>query len=358
MTAERWPSLLGADPRPWLLTADEAPARWLARAALYDDPDEAARRAVLDDPGVRLLLDTLPDGTDGAGSHASIAFPTNPLRWLHDLGVRGGDDARVEARLEAMLGHQDAAGRFELLGRLRKADDPRWGSLRCDHHAIAEVLVRFGRGAGPRARRGLAHLRDTVGETAQGPGWLCTPHTTLGWRGPGRKADVCPQVTLQGIRARLEAGDPPAALLPAARTVLSVWRGRTRHKPYLFGHGRRFKALKWPPVWYDAAGVLDTLGRLPALFEDADARAALAEIAACMVAFAFGPGGRATPRSTARGYAAVSWGQKKQPSATATAHLCRILRPLEPLVDDIRAVDVAALPTTAPGGAGPARPPA
>lgn len=358
MLCERWPTLLAADPRPWLLAADEGPARWLARAALLDDPDEGARRAVLADPGVRLLLESLPAWTDGASSHASVKYPTNPLRWLHDLGVRGGNDARVEARLDAMLGHQDEAGRFEYLTRFRRADDPRWGSLRCDHHAVVEVLIRYGRGDDPRVRRGLAHLRETMGETTQGTGWLCTPHTTLGWRGPGRKADVCPQVTLQGIRARLDAGDPPGDLLPAARTVLSVWRDRCAHKPFMFGHGRRFKALKWPPVWYDAAGVLDTLGRLPALFDEGASRAALAEIAACLVAYAFGPDGRVTPRSTFRGYAAASWGQKKQPSATATAHLCRILRSLEPLVTDIQAVDVGAMPTTARGGDGPARPPA
>ena len=194
-------------------------------------------------------------------------------------------------------------------------------------------------------------------ETSQGPGWKCEPHTTLGWRGPGRKHDMCTQITLQGLRVLIALGDDEDSLLPIARAALSGWQNRMSAKHYLFGHGYEFKTIKWPPTWYDAQMILDTLGRLPSLFEEAEARAALAEIAACLVAYDFDADGRVTPRPVFRGFTSASWGQKKRPSAVATARLCAVLRNLSPLARDIAAVDVLGFPSTRKRAEGAARPP-
>jgi hypothetical protein len=60
-------------------------------------------------------------------------------------------------------------------------------------------------------------------------------------------------------------------------------------KPYQFGHGRQFKIIKWPPTWYGAHALLDTVSRYPQLWRGANADPedvrSLAELAACLVAY-------------------------------------------------------------------------
>jgi hypothetical protein len=97
----------------------------------------------------------------------------------------------------------------------------------------------------------------------------------------------------------------------------------------------------WSDVWRDGA---------------AEDRRATAELAACLVAWAFDPEGRVHPRSTFKGFEGFSFGQKKLPSPFATAALCAVLRPFASLTARIREVDIAALPSSK-GGAGTARPP-
>jgi len=62
---ERWTTLLGGDPREWLLACDEPAARWVTLVELFDrradDPELiAAHAAVLADPGTKTLFKRLP----------------------------------------------------------------------------------------------------------------------------------------------------------------------------------------------------------------------------------------------------------------------------------------------------------
>jgi hypothetical protein len=166
-------------------------------------------------------------------------------------------------------------------------------------------------------------------------------------------------VTLQALRtfARLPADDQPEGLQDVARVSLRAWRMRGVEKPYQFGHGRQFKIVKWPPTWYGAYAMLDTLGRYPQLWRDAgtdpaDGRA-LAELAACLVAYNVSPEGTVTPRSTYRGFETFSFGQKKRPSPLATALLLAVLHRLDDLAPAAAAVDVTAL-FSSKGGRGTA----
>jgi hypothetical protein len=123
-------------------------------------------------------------------------------------------------------------------------------------------------------------------------------------------------VTLEALRtfARLPQHQRPEGLLEVARVALRAWRVRGAEQPYMFGHGRRFKTVKWPVTWYGAYSVLDALGRYPALWRgphaDPSDRAALAELAACLVAYNAGRDGTVTPRSAWRGFETFSFGQK------------------------------------------------
>lgn len=324
----------------------------------------AARRGVLADPGTRSLIDRLPDWEAGLpfSGHESPAFAPNLLRLLADMGVRRGDNPRVDRLLQQLLAHQDDDGRFSSFAPQRGSTAPVWGTLLCDNHAITEVLVRYGLGADPRVRAGLAAMAADLVTTPQGIAWPCRPDPTTGFRGPGRKGDACPQVTLEALRtfALLPAAEHPEGLLDAARTGLRMWTDRGTHKPYMFGHGQAFKTVKWPAFWYRADAVLDALGGYPALWAGpaaaADDRRAVAELTACLIAYNMTPEGRVIPRSTYRGFEDFSFGQKKLASPFATARLLMILHRLADLAPDTAAVDVAKL-ASSKGGTGRAAPP-
>jgi len=373
---EAWTSLVGADPRLWLLSSGEPAAVCVALTGLLDVPEDspeavAAREAVVADAGTRLLIDRLHawDSPEGFPGHDSPRFVVNGLQLLADMGLRAGDSPVIERLLDQMLEHQDPDGRFASFGTLRTRPESAWGALLCDTHAISDILLRYGRVGDARLDAALECMATDMQATAQGIGWLCRPQPETGFRGPGRKSDLCPQATLEALRAasHLPADRRPSGTLAAARTILAVWRRRSEARPYMFGHGVRFKRVKWPNFWYDSLWVLETLGRFPELWnaeapsEDAAGtvtvdRAAVAELAACLVAYNVAPEGRVVPRRTYRGFETFSFGQKKVPSPFATARVAVALRRLGDLADDIRSVDVARLGSSK-GGSGTPVPP-
>jgi len=368
MTAWVWADLF-PDPREWVAADDDPAARWALLAGVLDRPDDDpevrdTRRAVLIDPATCDLLDRLDPWDAGRplSGHDHPHYAPNLLTLLADRGLRAGDDPRVDRVLDQMLDHQEPDGRFSACGPARGGAVPAWDSLLCDNHAVVDVLLRYGRGDDPRLRAGLVAMTADLSETPQGRAWPCLPASTTGFRGPGRKADICPQVTLEGLRAfsRVPEGDRPPGILDVARVSLAGWRLRASQKPYMFGHGRGFKQAKWPVTWYGAFGMLDALGRYPALWRAPDAvpedRRALAEVAACLVAYNTDHVGRVVPRSTYRGFETHSFGQKKQPSAFATAMLLTVLHRLDDLAPEAAAVDVTALPSSK-GGTGRVVPP-
>jgi hypothetical protein len=364
-----WAGSFTEDPVSWILGCAEPSARWALLTGVLDrgSDDEqvvTAREGVLADAGTRDLIDRLPDWEGGAplSGHESPKFAPNLLNLLADMGLIAGDSKRVDRVLELMLAHQDGEGRFLSYAPSRGGEVPAWGSLLCDSHAVVEVLVRYGHGQDPRVQAGLARMADDLTDTAQGRAWPCRPDPVTGFRGPGRKTDFCPQVTLEALRACacLPERERPAGLLDVARVALRAWEHRGSQKPYMFGHGKAFKTVKWPPTWYRAYSVLDTLGRYPELWRGPDAgpvdRRCLAELAACLIAYNLSEDGRVVPQSTFRGFEAFSFGQKKVPSPFATAQVLTVLHRLDDLGPDVGTVDVTAL-AGSKGGSGHVVPP-
>ena len=365
--SDAWQGWWGADPRPWLLSCDEESARWVALRGIAGRPAEdpqvrGARRAAVGSPLVGELVVRLPRWYDGAGasSHESPGYLPNLLHLLADLGVEPGDHDAVDAALDDLEAHQFDDGRFASFGRAPGATKPLWHSLPCDTHSITEVLVRYGRGDRPAVRRGLERVGADLQDTRQGKAWTCLPDPQVRWRGPGRRGDVCPQVSLEALRvfARLPAAARPDGIEVAATTILDVWRRRASEQPYSFGHGIRFKTVKWPPLWYGIFWMLDTLGRYPHLWRSgsADDRRTVAELVACLVAYNVSADGTVTPRSVYRGFGGCSFGQKQRPSPIATALLAAVAVRFADLADDIVQIEVDAL-ASSKGGSGTARPP-
>jgi len=349
-----------------LAVSPEPAARWIALALLAGrpptDPEvEWAHRDVVADPLTEDLLARLGTWEDPPpiSGHDKPAFAPNLLALLADMGVTARDDARIAAVLDAMLAHQADDGRFLATSANRANPSGVWAALPCDAHAILETLARAGLGDDPRVVRAFDHLAETITGTALGPAWLCVPDPVAPFRGPGRKSDPCPQVTLEGLRAfsYQPVSRRPPALAHVARTSLEVWRQRAVAKPYMFGHGRQFKRGKWPPTWYSALAVVDTLGRYPEVWSGADARPedrlAMAEVAACLIAYTMDDDAAVVPASTFRGFERHSFGQKQVASDFATARTLIALARLEPIAADVRAVDVRGL-ASSKGGTGTA----
>lgn len=351
------------DPLPRLVASPEPGARWIAHAVLMAKPPthpdvRQAHADVLADPATEDLLARLVEweAENPVSGHDKPQFAPNLLALLADIGVTEADDERIAAILDAMLRHQSPDGRFLSLLTLRGTDGPVWSSLPCDHHAILETLVRAGRVEHPAVADGLRRLLDDLRPTRQGPGWECLPDAAVGFRGPGRAGDICPQVTVEALRALsyVPRWAESPEVLEAARSALGVWRRRGEAKPYMFGHGRAFKRGKWPPTWYSALAVVDAVGRYPALWEGGTARAedrrAMAELAACLIAYTVGVDGSVTPQSVFRGFSGHSFGQKTRPSDLATARTAVAVARVSALWPDIAQVDVAALPGSRGGG--------
>ena len=363
-----WVPLLGGDPVPWLLACEEPAARWLTLTAALgrppDDPDvrrahersSSLRRHGACSTGCRTGRPAPPS----PGMTVPRSRPTCSTSW--PTWGCAGDAPSIENLLDRMLAHQEPTGRLPSFGTVPGSDTPVWGALLCDSHAITEVLVRFGRTRDPRVARALTRMGADLTDTPQGRAWPCVPHSTTGWRGPGRRDDFCPQVTVQALRTFGRVPEPlrPPGLLDSARVSLRAWRMRGEEKPHLFGHGRQYKTVKWPPTWYSAMAVLDALAGFPALWRDADPadpdRRALAELLACLATYNVGDSGRVVPGSSFRGFGGFSFGQKKAPSPFATARLLATLAPYDDLVSEAAGVDVSALGSSK-GGSGTAVPP-
>ncbi len=365
---ELFATLLGADPSPWIIGSGEPFAKWALLTGALGLPEDgpearAVRGEVPADERVVALVAELPEWGEGDfPGHHSPAFLPNRLNLLADMGVRGGDFDRIEALLDGMLERQSPKGRFQSFGRHPGRPEPEWGSLLCDTNVITDVLLRFGRGEDPRVHTALKRMERDLSMTPQGAAWGCVPERATLFRGPGRRADVCPQVTLEGLRAfsHVPPADRPSAILAAARTPLEVWRRRAEEKPYMFGHGYQFKSVKWPNIWYDVLWVLETVGRYPHLWrgpgDRPEDRRAIAEMAACLIAYNFDADGRLTPRRAYTGFENLTLGQKKEPSPFATALALSALARLSDLADQIASTLVEELPSSK-GGAGTARPP-
>lgn len=362
--------LLGRDPLEWLLSSDEPYAVWATLTGVLgrpaDDPEvRSAHAAVVADASVRRLAEELPSWeTEGSEpGHHSPEFLPNRLNLLADMGVSGGDFGRVEQLLDDILERQDARGRFGASGRAGGGrPKPESGSLLCDTNVVVDVLLRFGRKDEPGVERALSRMAADLAATPQGRAWQCVPEQRAFFRMPGRGADVCPQVTLEGLRtfSHLPAAERPTRIAEAARTPLEIWRRRTVERPYGFGHGYQFKSVKWPNFWYDVLWVLETVGRYPELWRGSHARSedrrSVAELAACLIAYNFAEDGTVTPRRTYRGFESFSFGQKRDPSPFATARCLTALSRVSDLAEDIAAVDVEALPSSQ-SGRGSAMPP-
>lgn len=352
---------LPLDPTARLLESDEPSARLATLCDLLGSPVTGpdvieARAAILADQAIRALISDLP--TTGAppetGDHTSPLFIPNRLGILADLGVRFGDNERLDALVRIVLAGADRHGRLALPPSMTSRPKPEQGAVTCDSNALVDAFVRLGLANDPAVAKAAQRLAGDSASSPEGRGWSCLPEKRplVTFRAP--KAHACPQVTLEGARAlaHLPRETRPAWAPETARTLLAFWRARTEHRPYDFGHGYQFKTVKWPHFWYSALLVLDVTGRYPELWSGPHAdpadRRAVAELASSLIAHNVGPDGMVTPLRTYRGFESLSLGRRDEPSAYASAVVITAVARFAAIAEDIARVDSTALPVSKP----------
>ena len=246
MSTESWTNALNADPRPWLLEADDPAVRHLALRWLLDEPDNAPRvrrargAAMRADPIVAILAAQHPDGywvQPGAGYGPKYTGTVWSLMFLDQLGA-DGRDRRIQRACAYVLEHTQApSGGFGWNG----TDS---GVVHCLHGNLLRALIGFGWLEDERVKAAVEwEARAITGDGVEtwhtsattGPGFECRVNGGLpcAWgaikalRGLAR---VPPRARTRLVRRAIDQGvtfllahDPATADYPAEKRVSPNW---------------------------------------------------------------------------------------------------------------------------------------
>jgi len=329
-----WVKLLPKDPRHFLIASGESFSVYRTLTDLFDLPLDhpdvmKAHNILMKDPLVNYLLDNLSDWEkDLTKGHNKADYLPNQLWLLLDWGVKPEDDKRMQEAIEKILSHQDEEnGQFlayiEAYDQKSKTKYPTWSSALCDHNIIVTVLLIAGLEKDKRVQFGLKRMNDLLKETTQGKGWKCEPWLYYKRRGPGRVNDVCPMIVLDALRGywTISPEKWPDGLNEAGLTLLNCWSNRSEEKPYIFGHGKKFRLPRGPFFWYNIGTVLDAVRHYPNLVKTQ----AFRELTAVSL-LEFTLEGVFIPKSVYLYFKDYSFGQKKEPSSWMTLFLSRIYK--------------------------------
>lgn len=325
----KWTKKIGGDPRRALIECDEPFTVYRTLVDILGRPKthsaaKSMKKLVTADKKVQQLIAKLPNNWSEylVKGHDKVDYPPSVLLLLFDFGITAKDFPIIKNLLEQMKSLQDGEGRFLSLARFPKKQ-PEVGSSPCDTHIISEALLVGGYGNTPEVRNAIDFISSQLKGTNQGIAWRCEPNSVSRARGPGRKEDLCPQVTLEALRvfSLLPDDKRPVELITAGKTLLSCWERRKSERPYMFGTGTRFKKLRPPFFWYNIGEVLDATSRYPELVKDNSFQEMLS-----IVQEKADDEGKFSPESVFRAFKDWSFGQKNDWSPWTTLYICRILK--------------------------------
>lgn len=250
----------------WLLEG-EPWVEYRTRVELLEQPETdpsviAARKAMLADPKMQMLLNELMDWPgDVLNSHKSASQPFHKLSFIADLGLTI-NDGPVKRIADKVMKHQSKQGPFQLPMNIPQhfggSGKDEWAWALCDAPVLVSSLIQLGMQDDPRVQTAIQYLNGLVRDN----GWPCAVSPELGkFRGPGRKSDPCPYATLVMLKVLAhvpELRDGESAQIGVA-TLLSLWDESEEQHPYMFFMGTDFRKLKAPLFWYDILHVLDVL---------------------------------------------------------------------------------------------------
>lgn len=321
----------------WLLQG-EPWIEYRTRVQLLGQPEsdpqvKAARKAMLADPKIKLLLSELTawPGTV-LNSHKSASQPFHKLSFIAELGLNVNDPP-VKAIVQKVMKHRSEQGPFQLPTNIPVhfggSGRDEWAWALCDAPIIVSALLRLGMQKDPHVQTAIGYLTALVREN----GWPCVVSPELGkFRGPGRKDDPCPYATLVMLNMLAYTcpggrcqGVPGLQKSESAKvgteTLLSLWEKSKLQHPYMFFMGTDFRKLKAPLFWYDLLHVLDVLSHFEWTWTDRRFQQMLAAVEAKA-----NPEGRFVPESVWTAWKDWDFSQKKVPSQGLTFFVQRILK--------------------------------
>ncbi len=185
-------------------------------------------------------------------------------------------------------------------------------------------------------------MKELLKETNQGWGWKCEPWLYYKRRGPGRVNDICPMIVIDALRGYWVLSEYPEHLIHAGKSLLNCWTERSKYKPYMFGHGKKFRLPRAPFFWYNIGTVLDAVSHYPKLVKTK----AFQELLAVSL-LEFQSNGLFIPKSIYLYFKEYSFGQKKEPSPWITLFLSRIYKrafDIDPsIIDKIKKIEAKKL---------------
>lgn len=329
-----WTRLAGHDPRKVLLESNESFTVHRTLVDLLDMPENHpdvvnTKVTMLEDPLVQEYIQGLSDWEKSIiTNHANVEYLPNQLLLLHDWGLEPADDPMIQRACEAMLSHQDASSDQFLsytlaFDRKTREKGPGWTSSPCDHNLITSLFLLLGFKDEERVAQGVSRMSDLLEQTSSGPGWKCVPDLLMHKRGPGKKDEPCPMAIIDALRGYwvLPKNNWPSGLIDAGKTLLACWTERGTNKPYMFGHGKKFRATRPPFFWYNIGTMLDAVSHYPELVDTEAFQELLA-----VSRLAFNADGMVIPASIYTNLKQFSFGQKKLPSPWTTLYLCRVFK--------------------------------
>ncbi|MBN1262593.1 MAG: hypothetical protein JXB35_18065, partial [Anaerolineae bacterium] len=290
-----------------------------------DAPEvEAARTDMVAHPQVQALVaQTATWGENPFKRHNDASYPIYAFSTLADFGVRASDPG-MQSGIDTILAHRSEEGMFQSLVNIPKnfggTGEDMWTWILCDSPTLLYALLAMGVGDDPHVQQAVAYLVSLVDEH----GWRCKGAPELGkFKGPGRRTDPCPIVNVYALKVLTQVPEQREsdAAQAGVTMLLSHWAHEWDRKLFIFGVGSRYRALKYPFVWYDILHVAEVLSHFPAACNDSRFHDMLNAITIQADAK-----GQYTATSMYRAWKDWSFASKKAPSPWLTFLVERIMK--------------------------------
>jgi hypothetical protein len=245
--------------------------------------------------------------------HNDVKHIIHKICLLLDFGLDINDEG-ISGIVDQILKHQDNKGAFLSTLLIPKAyggsDEPALQWLMCDFPILLYILVYLGFKENAQVKKAIEFLKNITDEN----GWHCLGSVEK-FRGPGRKADHCPNGTLLALKvfSLLPEYHSESFVTNGIDSILSQWINRKERKIYMFAMGTDFRKLKYPNHWFDIVNICRILSK----FEYAKKSGSFVEMLQIINDKQLSNGGF-VPETVYTEYKGWDFGQKKEASPSLT----------------------------------------
>ena len=196
-------------------------------------------------------------------NHKNPELPIHKLLFLLDLGF-DMDIPEIENAISQLMSHKDKYGIYQSLTNIPKhfggTGEDIFSWCLCDAPLLFLALQKAKVDYQQHIKPGVDYLIALN----RPQGFPCSVSEELGkFRGPGRKDDCCPYVTLimLNLLSYIDEYKNSDIARKGIDVILSLWENSLERHPYMFYMGTDFRKLKAPAIWYDIVSVANCLSK-------------------------------------------------------------------------------------------------